>query len=95
MDTEYELGPKPLLNIRVAEDVIKYMDERGGDFRISTTCSGPVLMPIRIKPAKASDIPIRGGEHIIYISRYQIEWISEITMQMVPRMPYFDEDNGI
>lgn len=95
MDTEYELGPKPFLNIRVAEDVIKYMDERGGDFRISTTCSGPVLMPIRIKPAKASDIPIRGGEHIIYISRYQIEWISEITMQMVPRMPYFDEDNGI
>lgn len=94
MNNEYGIEPIAA-EIKVSPDVKEYMDERGGDFRISTTCSGPVLMSVRVRPAKSSDIPIRCGDHIIYISRYQIEWISEITMQMVPRMPYFDPDYGI
>lgn len=87
MDREPE-GPQSFPEITVANDVISYMDERGGDFRVSTSCSGPMLMPVRVKPAKTSDIPIRAGEHLIYISRYQIQWISEITMRMVPRIMY-------
>jgi hypothetical protein len=84
MDAE----PEGREQITVAQDVVTYMDERGGDFRISTSCSGPVLMPVRVKPAKPDDIPVRAGNHIIYISRYQIQWISEITMRMVPRIMY-------
>ncbi|HJJ32380.1 MAG TPA: hypothetical protein O0X25_03400 [Methanocorpusculum sp.] len=72
-------------DIRVDAAVIEYMDEGGGDYRISTTCSGPVLMSVKVKPPKDSDIAIRAGNHIIYISRYQLEWITEITMRMVPR----------
>jgi len=87
-------GPVPLSDILVADDVIAYMDKRGGDFRISTSCSGPVLMPVRIRPAKSSDIPIRAGDHVIFISRYQIQWISEITMRMVPRLLFEDGDYG-
>jgi len=79
-------GPEPFQSIPVAQDVLDYMDRRGGDFRISTTCSGPVLMPVRVKPAKSSDIVIRAGEHCIFISRYQIEWINEITMDLVPKL---------
>lgn len=87
MDIEQK-APEAFPHITVANDVISYMDERGGDFRISTSCSGPVLMPVRVKPAKSGDVPIRAGSHIIFISRYQIQWISEITMRMVPRIMY-------
>ena len=87
-------GPVPLSDILVADDVITYMDKRGGDFRISTSCSGPALMPVRIRPAKSSDIPIRAGNHVIFISRYQIQWISEITMRLVPRLLFEDGDYG-
>jgi len=87
-------GPVPLSDILVTDDVIAYMDKRGGDFRISTSCSGPVLMPVRIRPAKSSDIPLRAGSHVIFISKYQIPWISEITMSMVPRLLFEDGDYG-
>ncbi|MCK9314410.1 MAG: hypothetical protein M0P20_10220 [Methanocorpusculum sp.] len=93
MDNE-QGGPSPLSSIKVTDEVIAYMDERGGDFRISTSCSGPILMPIRVRPAKSSDIPIRAGNHMIFISRYQIQWISEITMSMVPRLLFEDGDYG-
>ncbi len=93
MDNE-QGGPTPLSDITVTDEVIAYMDKRGGDFRISTSCSGPVLMPVRIRPAKSSDIPIRAGNHVIFISRYQIQWISEITMRMVPRLLFEDGDYG-
>jgi hypothetical protein len=93
MDNE-QGGPTPLSDITVTDEVIAYMDSRGGDFRISTSCSGPILMPVRIRPAKSSDIPIRAGSHVIFISRYQIQWISEITMRMVPRLLFEDGDYG-
>ncbi|HKM41206.1 MAG TPA: hypothetical protein VJY43_01410 [Methanocorpusculum sp.] len=93
MDNE-QGGPSPLSDIKVTDEVIAYMDERGGDFRISTSCSGPIMMPIRVRPAKSSDIPIRAGNHMIFISRYQIQWISEITMSMVPRLLFEDGDYG-
>lgn len=83
---EFEGGElSPLFDIKIADDVRAYMDERGGDFRISTSCSGPVLLSVSVKPPKSSDIPIKAGEHTIYISRYQLDWVSEITMRMVPR----------
>jgi len=93
MDNE-QGGPTPLSDITVTDEVSAYMDKRCGDFRISTSCSGPVLMPVRIRPAKSSDIPIRAGNHVIFISRYQIQWISEITMRMVPRLLFEDGDYG-
>ena len=75
----------PASKIPVTPEVIAYMDERGGDFRISTSCSGPVLMSVKVKPPKPTDVIIKAGDHLIYISRYQLEWISEISMRMVPR----------
>ncbi len=89
---EFEFGDRPFLcDIKIDDDVVAYMDERGGDFRISTSCSGPVLMSADVKPPKSSDIPVKSGNHIIYISRYQLDWISEITMRMVPRY-FFSPD---
>jgi hypothetical protein len=48
-------------------------------------------MSVSVKPPKSSDIAIKAGDHTIYISRYQLDWISEITMEMVPRF-FFSHD---
>ena len=92
MDIQQD-GPRPLSHITVSDEVIAYMDKRGGDFRISTSCSGPALMPIKITPVKPSDIPIKAGDHLIYISRYQVQWVTEITMRLVPRILYSENND--
>jgi len=86
-------GPRPLSPVTVTEDVIAYMDKRGGNFRISTSCSGPVLMPVKVNPAKPSDIPIKAGSHLIFVSQYQLPWITEISMRLVPRILYTENDD--
>ena len=92
MDMQQD-GPRPISPITVTDEVIAYMDKRGGDFRISTSCSGPVLMPVKIKPAKQSDIPIKAGSHTIYVSQYQLPWLTEINMRLVPRILYTENDD--
>jgi hypothetical protein len=86
-------NPHHSSSVTVTDDVIAYMDKRGGDFRISTSCSGPVLMSVKIKPAKRSDIPIKAGEHLIYVSQYQYPWITEINMRFVPRIICTNNDD--
>ncbi|MDO5847448.1 MAG: hypothetical protein Q4Q20_04020 [Methanocorpusculum sp.] len=89
------MSPLPAYEIPVTDEVITYMDERGGDFRVSTACSGPVLMSVKVKPPKPSDVVIKAGGHTIYISRYQLEWISEISMRMVPRFFFSDSEYAL
>ena len=64
MDMQQD-GTRPFSQVTVTDDVIAYIDKLGGDFRISTSCSGPVLMPVKVKPAKPSDVPIRADDHVI------------------------------
>jgi hypothetical protein len=71
-------------SIFVDDEVIAYIQERNSDFRISTSCGGPVLLPISFKPPKPSDIVIRAGDHVIYISTYQVRYIDHIHMGLVP-----------
>lgn len=87
--------PSPLDEIPVTPEVIAYMDERGGDFRVSTACSGPVLMSVKVKPPKSTDVAIKAGDHTIYISRYQLEWITEISMRMVPRFIFSKDEYAL
>ncbi len=89
------MSPLPAYEIPVTDEVIAYMDERGGDFRVSTACSGPVLMSVKVKPPKLTDVVIKAGGHTIYISRYQLEWISEISMRMVPRFFFSDSEYAL
>ena len=95
MDLENNIsGPRNIAEITVDDEVIKYMDERGGDFRICTSCSGPVLLSVKVKGPKTSDTVIKAGDHTIYISRYQINYVTDITMQLVPRFLYSDSENA-
>ena len=71
-------------SIHVDDEVVEYLNKRNTDFRISTSCGGPVLLPISYKPPKPSDLALRAGEHTIYISMYQARYIDHIHMGLVP-----------
>lgn len=71
-------------SIHIDDEVVAYINERKTNFRISTSCGGPVLLPVSYKPAKSTDIALRAGEHLIYISMYQARYIDHIHMGLIP-----------
>ena len=73
----------------VAPEVIEYINRRNCDFRICTSCGGPILLSTRIKPPKRSDLLLKAGNQTIYISIHQARFLHSITMEMIP---FFDED---
>ena len=79
--------PSPRISpsdILVTDEVIAYISKRKCDFRISTSCGGPLLLPISYKPPKDSDLPVRAGEYTIYVSIHQAPYLPTIGMDLVP-----------
>ncbi len=72
------------LSIFIDDEVIAYINERKTNFRISTSCGGPVLLPVSYKPAKTTDVAIGAGEYLIYVSIYQARYIDHIHMGLIP-----------
>jgi len=70
--------------IQIDDDVIAYMDRRGRDFRISTSCSGPILLPTTYKSPAPTDVAIKVRDHTLYISRYQAPYLTHIHIGLVP-----------
>jgi len=70
--------------IVVSEEVESYVRERNMDFRVCTSCGGPILLSTTVKPPKSSDYEIYIGENIIYVSMYQARYLDRIDMDMVP-----------
>lgn len=73
-----------LHSIFIDDEVVEYIAKRDTDFRISTSCGGPVLLPISYKPPKATDLALKAGEKTIYISMYQARYIDHIHMGLIP-----------
>ncbi len=71
-------------SVFIDDEVIAYINKRHSDFRISTSCGGPVLLPVSYKPAKPNDIALKAGEHTIFISVYQARYIDHIHMGLIP-----------
>jgi hypothetical protein len=74
--------------IAISPDVMDYIEKRNCDFRICTSCGGPILLPVRIKPPKKSDILLQAAHHTIYISIHQVRFLDEIRTDMIP---FYDE----
>jgi len=70
--------------IMITEDVVEYVNRRQSDFRISTSCGGPILLPVKIKPPKETDILVPAGDYVIFVSIHQARYLSTIHMGMVP-----------
>ncbi len=76
--------------VTIIPDVIDYINKRGCDFRICTSCGGPILLPVRIKPPKRTDLLLKAGNHMIYVSVHQARFLQCIQMDMIP---FFDDDD--
>jgi hypothetical protein len=76
--------------ITIVPDVIEYINKRDCDFRICTSCGGPILLPTRIKPPKKSDLLLKAGSHTIYVSIHQARFLDNIHMDMIP---FFEEND--
>ena len=71
------------MEITVDDAVKEFILKEGIDYRLSTTCNGPALVPTLIKPAKESDTFIPIGDLRLYLSTVQMRYVSRITMDMV------------
>ncbi len=70
-------------DIKVAEEVIEYIKNNKRDYRVSTSCYGPVIVPTQVKPPKETDLKIKIDGHTLYVSQVQARYISVITMDMI------------
>jgi hypothetical protein len=71
-------------DIRITDEVLDYIAHRGSDFRISTSCGGPILLPVSIKPPKPTDLQLPAGDHVIFVSIHQARYLTAVHMGMVP-----------
>ncbi len=67
----------------ISEEVVNYIKEQKRDYRVCTSCGGPILLPIAIKKPKPNDIKVPVGEHILYISAVQARYIDVIDDSML------------
>jgi len=70
--------------IYITEDVRSYILRRKHDFRVSTSCGGPILLPVSVKPPKATDLQIPVGDYTVYVSKYQARYLDCIHRGMIP-----------
>ncbi|KAF5072711.1 hypothetical protein DSECCO2_198950 [anaerobic digester metagenome] len=69
--------------IPVEQGVIDFIIQNKQDYRICTSCSGPVMLPVALKSPKSSDIVIEVGENKLYISRVQARYLRRVTSDMI------------
>ncbi len=70
-------------SIEVEDEVVEFLKKQEEDFRISTSCYGPILIPVSMKSPKESDIQVKCGDRILYISRVQASYIHKIDKTML------------
>lgn len=75
-------------SIQVDKEVIDYILNNKQDYRVSTSCGGPVIVPIEMKRPKESDLKVKVGENTLYISRVQARYIDRVTMDMLDATRY-------
>ncbi len=69
--------------IEVDEAVRNFITDKGGNYRVTTTCSGAIILPTSVSPPKETDITIKIGQSTLYVSVYQARWIKRIDKRML------------
>ncbi|WP_370573600.1 hypothetical protein [Methanomethylovorans sp.] len=70
-------------NLEVDPEVKAFILGRKGDFRLCTTCGGPVILPVEMKGPKDSDIIVHIGPNKLYISKVQAHYLRRIEKHML------------
>ncbi|UCE75141.1 MAG: hypothetical protein JSV56_05405 [Methanomassiliicoccales archaeon] len=69
--------------IEIDEEIIEFLKQQDEDFRISTSCYGPILIPVSMKPPKKSDIKVNFGKRTLHISMVQAAYLSKVDKSML------------
>lgn len=78
----------PDKDIEIDEDIVEFIKKQGRDYRVSTTCSGAMILPTSYKPPKPSDLRVDVDGHRLYISRVQAQYINKIDITMLTKLDY-------
>ncbi len=73
------------MSIKVDPDMEEYIKNSSAEFRICTTCEGPILLPVRIRPPKPTDLVMTVQGRKLYISAVQARRIKVIDSSMLPK----------
>lgn len=71
-------------HLMISDEVQRYLSTQPCDYRVCTSCGGPILLPVSVKRPKATDIRIPVGARTLYISRYQAPFFDLIDRDMIP-----------
>ncbi len=80
----YRGHKSPPHTVSIDDEVRSYILERKCDFRVCTSCGGPILLPTTIKPPKSTDTEIYIDDRTIYVSIYQARFLDRIHADMIP-----------
>ncbi|MDF0590957.1 hypothetical protein [Candidatus Methanocrinis natronophilus] len=69
----------------ISPEMRDYIRESFSELRISTTCEGPILLPLRISPSKPMDQKLEVEGRTLYISAVQAPRIKRIDSSMLPK----------
>ena len=78
----------PEKDIEIDEDIVEFIKKQGRDYRVSTTCSGAMILPTSYKSPKPSDLRVDVDGHRLYISRVQAQYINKIDKTMLTKLDY-------
>jgi hypothetical protein len=74
------------MEIKISEDIKKIIEEQGKDFRVRSICSfRPALVPVEESEPKGTDVKVKIGKQILYISATQINdfGLKEVNADML------------
>lgn len=73
------------MQIRIDPEMEEYIKNCFSELRICTTCEGPILLPVRLRSPKPTDLKVTVGDKTLYISPVQAPRIKVINASMLPK----------
>jgi len=70
------------LEIEIEDELLELLKREPFEYRVSTDCICPVMVPIELKPPKEDDYVVEIGDKRLYISSTQALWLRKITLDM-------------
>lgn len=70
------------IEIEIDDELVKRLKEEPFEYRVSTDCYGPVILPIELKSPKVNDYVVDLGGKNLYISSIQALWLRRLTLDM-------------
>ncbi|MDF1557756.1 MAG: hypothetical protein P1P80_06205 [ANME-2 cluster archaeon] len=77
----------------VDDEVKEFINREDRDFRICTSCSGPVIVPTDLVPAKPTDVEVKVGENSLFVSIIQSRFTRRIHSSILDQYHWMMESN--